>query len=93
MHAGQQGLTKLNLATMAYDEVVDLKPFSCVPLAVNFSPLGGTVFVQCANARAESLHFQLVMDLITSQVKIVFCLLYLSLIGVIATLSYAAPPL
>ena len=72
MHSGQQGLTKLNLASMAYDEVVDLKPFSCVPLAVNFSPLGGTVFVQCANARAESLHFQLVMDLITSQVIIVF---------------------
>ena len=53
---------------MAYDDVVDLKPFSCVPLAVNFSPLGGNVFVQCANAKAKTLHFQLVMDLITSQV-------------------------
>lgn len=67
-HTNQRGLYKLDLVNLRYTRSVDLTPYNCVPLHIQFSALYGMVIMQCMEPITKRPTGQLVLDYLTDTV-------------------------
>ncbi|KAL3284650.1 hypothetical protein HHI36_018804 [Cryptolaemus montrouzieri] len=67
-HTNQRGLYKLDLVNLRYTRSVDLTPYNCVPLHIQFSALYGMVIMQCMEPITKRPTGQLVLDYVTDTV-------------------------
>lgn len=67
-HTNQRGLFKLDLVNLRYTRSVDLTPYNCVPVNIQFSALYGMVIMQCLEPVTSRPSGQIVLDYLTDQV-------------------------
>lgn len=68
VHTNQQSMYKIDLAAMKYVRTIDLSPYNCVPMHVDFASVGGFVIIECVEQITNKPLGQVILDLLTDSV-------------------------
>nr|XP_039272923.1 follistatin-related protein 5-like isoform X1 [Styela clava] len=71
LHKNEAAIHRLNLATLTYSNPIDLSPYGCIPLRLNYLPIGGLLYITCESEEDGKTIHEIAID-IETDVEVIF---------------------